>query len=118
MDILETARTQVLGRSHLDTLTSRMGLALAYLAAGAVPEARAQLQTALGDAEGAHGRTHPHVIELRVALAKAHVADGQMMAAVAELDEAIAASEATYGPEHQETADLYAERDELQPAAT
>jgi Tfp pilus assembly protein PilF len=58
------------------------------------------------------------VIELRVALARAHVADGQMMAAVAELDEAIAASETTYGPEHRETADLYAERDELQPAAT
>src|SRR5689334_13317967 len=28
------ARTRTLGRAHVDTLTSRMGLALAYLAAG------------------------------------------------------------------------------------
>jgi hypothetical protein len=112
------ARTRTLGRTHVDTLTSRMGLALAYLAAGAVPEARAQLESALSVAEEAHGRAHPHVIELRVALARAHVADGQMLAAVAELDVAIAASATAYGPDHQETTDLHAERDELQPAAT
>ena len=41
-----------------------------------------------------------------------------MLAAVAELDAAIAASATAYGPEHQETTDLHAERDELQPAAT
>jgi hypothetical protein len=58
------------------------------------------------------------VIELRVALARAHVADGQVLAAVSEFDEAIAASETIYGPDHPETADLHAERDELQPATT
>ena len=69
------------------------------------------------DAEDVHGAAHPHVIELRVALARTHVADGHMLAAVTELDEAIAASVTAYGADHQETADLLAERDELQPAA-
>ena len=95
-----------------------MGLALAYLATGAVPEARARLEAALRDAEETHGGQHTQVIELRVALARAHVADRQMLAAVAELDEAIAGSATAYGPEHRETTDLHAERDELQPAAT
>ena len=57
-------RSQAFGRSHLDTLTSRMGLALAYLAAGAVPEARERLAGALTDAEDAHGAEHPETAHL------------------------------------------------------
>ena len=57
------------------------------------------------------------MIELRIALARAHVANGQMLDAVTQFDEAIAASVTTHGADHPETADLHAERDELEPAA-
>ena len=54
-------RRQVLGRSHLDTLTSVMGLVRALAAAGERNRAIAVLNENVGQAETAHGTHHASV---------------------------------------------------------
>ena len=58
--LVTAQRTRVLGYDHPDTLTSRMGLALAQAAAGAVDSAYAVLTTAIVDAEETLGSRHRH----------------------------------------------------------
>jgi hypothetical protein len=57
-------RARRLGPTHPDTLTSRMGLALAHAAAGDVSSAHRLLAAALSDAEEAYGRRHANTLLL------------------------------------------------------
>jgi hypothetical protein len=57
-------RRRVLGPAHPDTLTSRMGLALAEAAAGDMTAALTVLTAVINDAEQAYGTQHPRVVAL------------------------------------------------------
>lgn len=63
-------RERVLGRVHVDTLTSRMNLGLAYAAAGDVRTSVDVLWAALDDAIGTYGPLHPSSATIRAALAR------------------------------------------------
>ena len=59
-----TQRSRTLGPNHVDTLSSRMGLALALAAAGDRTSARGLLASTMADAENTLGGGHEHTLAL------------------------------------------------------
>ena len=57
-------RSRALGPEHADTLTSRMGLALAMAAAGHLTVAHGLVSSAMSDAETVLGVDHEHTLAL------------------------------------------------------
>jgi Tetratricopeptide repeat len=62
--LVTAARTQRLGATDPDTLTSRMGLICALTAAGDLSTGLALFKTAIAEAQEAHGETHPFTLAL------------------------------------------------------
>jgi tetratricopeptide (TPR) repeat protein len=92
-----------------DTLTSRLGAALARAAFGDIETALALLAAALGDAEQAHGSRHEHAIALRANLAGCLALLGRAAEAAAELQRAATDAAALFGRAHPETEALLAD---------
>ena len=57
-------RSRTLGPEHVDTLTSRMSLALAMAAAGHLTIAHGLVASTMSDAETALGADHEHTLAL------------------------------------------------------
>jgi hypothetical protein len=104
-----TARARILGPAHPETLTSRIGAALARAAFGDVEAALAQLGAALNDAELVHGRRHEHVIALRANMAGCLALLGRSAEATTTLQHAVADAAALFGRGHPETETLLAD---------
>jgi hypothetical protein len=102
-------RSSMLGPCHPDTLTSRLGHALARAASGEIEPALALLAGALNDAERTYGPRHEHVIALRANLAGCLALLGRPAEAAGELRRAAADAAALLGRGHPETEALFAD---------
>ena len=64
MDDVAVQRSRTLGPVHVDTLTSRMGLALAMAAAGHLTTAHGLVASTMSDAAATLGADHEHTLAL------------------------------------------------------
>jgi hypothetical protein len=99
-------RRRTLGAAHPDTLTSRMGMALARGAAGDVESALTLLRAALKDAEHAYGSRSEHAIALRGNVGACLALLGRAEEASAVFAQAADDAAAFFGPHHPHTVEL------------
>ena len=100
---LVAASERVLGPDHLDTLTSRNNLALAYRAAGRNGEAISLHEQTLAARERVLGRDHPGTLTLRNNLGNAYRAAGRLDEAISLHEQTLAVRERVQGPDHPDT---------------
>src|SRR5512146_721249 len=94
---------RMLGTDHLDTLTSRSNLAVAYQAAGRTAEAIPLYKRTLADCERVLGSDHPSTLMARTNLALANRTAGLTAAATAQFQRTLADCERVLGAEHPTT---------------
>jgi tetratricopeptide (TPR) repeat protein len=94
---------RVLGAEHPKTLTTREGLAKAYLSTGRTGEAIAIFEPLLADHERIRGVEHPATLFARNSLALAYQHAGRVGESVAIFESLLADRERILGPEHHAT---------------
>jgi len=96
-------RAAQLGDDHLETVSSRNHLAVAYLHAGKLVLAIPLHERTLKAAEAQLGGEHPQTLEYRNDLAVAYLAAGKLKLATPLLERTLKAFEAQLGDDHPET---------------
>ncbi|MET0966019.1 MAG: tetratricopeptide repeat protein [Nakamurella sp.] len=94
---------RILGTDHLDTLTSRNDLALAYDEAGRIEQAIPLLEAVCRDIERVRGADHPDSLDSTNNLAYVYESAGQLEAAIPLYEKVLADSLRLLGPEHPDT---------------
>jgi tetratricopeptide (TPR) repeat protein len=100
--------TRLLGPAHVNTVTARDRLAIAYESAGRIADAISVFASALHDRERNLGAEHPDTIATRTRLAHAY-ASAQRPEAIAIYERTVADSDRQLGPGHQGTMSARAE---------
>ncbi|WP_051168452.1 tetratricopeptide repeat protein, partial [Nocardia abscessus] len=98
-----TARDQIVGPDHPDTLNSRHNLAGAYRAAGRTSEAIELLEQVLTAREGILGAEHPDTLGSRNNLAGAYKAAGRTAEAIEMYQQVLTTAVTILGPDHPHT---------------
>jgi tetratricopeptide (TPR) repeat protein len=96
-------RAHVLGSEHLDTLRSRVQLAVALLHEGKFIEAETNLRELVTLEEKVIGLEHPDTLSARHRLAAALLSQGKYAETEAEIRQVIKLREKVLGPEHLDT---------------
>ena len=94
---------RVLGADHLDTLSARNSLAVAYRAVGRATEAIRLHEKTLAARERVRGPDHPSTLSSRNNLAVAYRAAGRAADAIALHEQVLAVRDRVLGPDHPGT---------------
>ena len=106
VDVFQEARdirVEQQGPDHLDTLTSRNHLALAYLDAGRLAEAIPLFESTLEARRATLGEEHSDTLTSRNNLADAYLDAGRLDEAIPLYESTLEARRATLGEEHSDT---------------
>jgi tetratricopeptide (TPR) repeat protein len=96
-------RQSVLGRDHMETMTSLNNLAHAYWAAGRAGEASVLFQQTLDDRQRVLGRDHPDSLTSRNDLAEVYESAGQVGDAITLFEHTLTDRQRILGPDHPQT---------------
>jgi len=94
---------RVLGTDHPDTLTVRMGLAMAYQCAGRMAEAITLFEQTLADRERVLGTDHPDTLGGRISLANTYREAARTAEAITLHEQNLADLERVLGADHPDT---------------